>query len=41
MYDRLLSRGLVVRPFEDAIRITVHRPAANDRLLAALEQANG
>jgi histidinol-phosphate/aromatic aminotransferase/cobyric acid decarboxylase-like protein len=40
-YERLLSQGLVVRPFEDAIRITVHRRSANDRLLAALEQANG
>jgi histidinol-phosphate aminotransferase len=41
IYELLLSQGLVVRPFEDAIRITVHRPSANDRLLAALEQANG
>jgi histidinol-phosphate aminotransferase len=37
-YEQLLRQGLVVRPFEDAIRITVHTPAANDRLLAALEQ---
>lgn len=40
-YDRLLRRGLVVRPFDGAIRITVHAPQANDRLLDALEQANG
>ena len=40
-YERLLRSGLVVRPFDDAIRVTVHRPEANDRLLAALEQSNG
>ena len=40
-FDRLLRRGFVVRPFDDAIRITVHAPQANDRLLHALEQANG
>ena len=40
-YQRLLHRGLVVRPFDDAIRITVHAPHANDRLLDALEQADG
>jgi histidinol-phosphate/aromatic aminotransferase/cobyric acid decarboxylase-like protein len=40
-YERLLRRGLVVRPSDDAIRITVHKRAANERLLAALEQANG
>ena len=40
VYDRLLARGLVVRPFEGAIRITVHEPTANDRLLDALEQAD-
>lgn len=39
-YERLLRRGLVVRPFDDAIRITVHAPEANERLLNALEQAN-
>ena len=39
-YDRLLREGLVVRPFPDAIRITVHEPDANDRLLRALEQAD-
>ena len=37
-YQRLLRRGLVVRPFDDAIRITVHTPQANERLLSALEQ---
>jgi histidinol-phosphate aminotransferase len=36
VYERLLRRGLVVRPSGDAIRITVHLPEANDRLLAAL-----
>jgi histidinol-phosphate aminotransferase len=40
-YEGLLRAGLVVRPFSDAIRITVHAPEANDRLLAALEQRNG
>jgi histidinol-phosphate aminotransferase len=40
-YERLLRRGLVVRPFSDAIRITVHTPRANERLLAALEQRDG
>lgn len=37
-YERLLLHGLVVRPFDGAIRITVHTPQANERLLAALEQ---
>ncbi len=40
VYERLLEQGLVVRPFDAAIRITVHVPDANDRLLHALEQAN-
>jgi histidinol-phosphate aminotransferase len=40
-YERLLGKGLVVRPFPDAIRITVHVPEANERLLAALEQSDG
>jgi histidinol-phosphate aminotransferase len=40
-YEELLRRGIVVRPFEDAIRITVHTPEANERLLRALEQADG
>ena len=35
-YDRLLRRGLVVRPSDDAIRITVHTRDANERLLEAL-----
>jgi len=34
--DGLLRRGLPVRPSPGAIRITVHRPDADDRLLAAL-----
>jgi len=41
LYDRLLRRGLVVRPFDAALRITVHTRAANERLLDALEQADG
>jgi histidinol-phosphate aminotransferase len=40
LYERLLAKGLVIRPFDGAIRITVHEPAANDRLLDALEQAH-
>jgi histidinol-phosphate aminotransferase len=40
-YEGLLRHGIVVRPFEDAIRITVHTPEANERLLRALEQADG
>ena len=34
--DGLLRRGLPVRPSPGALRITVHRPDADDRLLAAL-----
>ena len=34
--DGLLRRGLAVRPSPGAIRITVHRPDADDRLLEAL-----
>jgi len=34
--DALLRRGLAVRPSPGAIRITVHRPEADDRLLEAL-----
>lgn len=40
-YERLLRRGLVVRPFADAIRVTVHTSEADERLLAALEQGDG
>jgi histidinol-phosphate aminotransferase len=36
LYDALLARGLAVRPSPGAIRITVHRPDADDRLLDAL-----
>jgi histidinol-phosphate aminotransferase len=36
LYEGLLDRGLAVRPSPGAIRITVHRPDANDRLLEAL-----
>jgi histidinol-phosphate aminotransferase len=35
-YERLLRRGLVVRPYGDAIRITVNTSTANQRLLDAL-----
>lgn len=38
LYDALLARGLAVRPSPGAIRITVHRPDADDRLLAALSE---
>jgi histidinol-phosphate aminotransferase len=38
VYESLLDRGLAVRPSPGAIRITVHRPSANDRLLAALAE---
>ena len=34
--DELEAQGLVVRRYEDAIRITVRLPAENDRILAAL-----
>ena len=36
LYESLLARGLAVRPSPGAIRITVHRPDADDRLLDAL-----
>jgi histidinol-phosphate aminotransferase len=36
LYEALLARGLAVRPSAEAIRITVHRPEADDRLLDAL-----
>jgi histidinol-phosphate aminotransferase len=36
LYEALLTRGLAVRPSPGAIRITVHRPDADDRLLEAL-----
>jgi len=35
-YAALLDRGFAVRPSPGALRITVHRPDANDRLLEAL-----
>jgi histidinol-phosphate aminotransferase len=38
LYEALLGRGLAVRPSPGAIRITVHRPDADDRLLAALAE---
>jgi len=34
--DQLEGQGLVVRRFQDAVRITVRLPAENDRILAAL-----
>jgi histidinol-phosphate/aromatic aminotransferase/cobyric acid decarboxylase-like protein len=36
LYEALLARGLAVRPSAEGIRITVHRPDADDRLLGAL-----
>jgi histidinol-phosphate/aromatic aminotransferase/cobyric acid decarboxylase-like protein len=36
--DGLLRRGLPVRSSPGAIRITVHRPEADDRLLEALAE---
>jgi len=36
LYEALLDRGLAVRPSPGALRITVHRPEANDRLLEVL-----
>jgi histidinol-phosphate aminotransferase len=38
LYESLLGRGLAVRPSPGAIRITVHRPEADDRLLEALAE---
>ncbi len=38
LYETLLARGLAVRPSPGAIRITVHRPDADDRLVAALAE---
>ena len=38
LYEALLARGFAVRPSPGAIRITVHRPDADDRLVAALAQ---
>jgi histidinol-phosphate aminotransferase len=36
LYERLLRLGLVVRPFDDAIRVTVREPDEDEQLLAAL-----
>jgi histidinol-phosphate aminotransferase len=36
LYESLLRRGLAVRPSPGALRITVHRPDADDRLVDAL-----
>ena len=36
LYEALLGRGIAVRPSPGAVRITVHRPDADDRLLEAL-----
>jgi histidinol-phosphate aminotransferase len=36
IYEALLGQGLAVRPSPGAFRVTVHRPAANERLLEAL-----
>jgi histidinol-phosphate aminotransferase len=39
LYEALLAQGLAVRPSPGAIRITVHRPDADDRLVEALGRA--
>jgi histidinol-phosphate/aromatic aminotransferase/cobyric acid decarboxylase-like protein len=36
LYDALLRRGLLVRPFADAIRITVRDATDDDRLIEAI-----
>jgi len=36
LYEALLAQGIAVRPSPGAIRITVHRPDADNRLLEAL-----
>jgi histidinol-phosphate aminotransferase len=36
LYEALLARGLAVRPSPEGIRITIHRPDADDRLLETL-----
>jgi histidinol-phosphate aminotransferase len=36
LYESLLDRGIAVRPSPGALRITVHRPEADDRLVDAL-----
>jgi histidinol-phosphate aminotransferase len=38
LYEALLDRGLAVRPAPGSVRITVHRPEADDRLLEALAE---
>jgi histidinol-phosphate aminotransferase len=38
LYEGLLLQGIAVRPSPGAIRITLHRPDAGDRLVAALAQ---
>ncbi len=41
VYDKLLRKGVIVRtlgPLATSLRITVGRPAENDRLLAALQE---
>ena len=41
IYERLLDRGIAVRPSPGAVRITVHRPDADDRLVAELARLIG
>jgi histidinol-phosphate aminotransferase len=41
LYESLLDRGFAVRPAPGSIRITIHRPDANDRLLEALAGVMG
>jgi histidinol-phosphate aminotransferase len=38
IYEALLTGGIAVRPSPGALRITVHRPDADDRLVAALAE---
>src|SRR3954466_12140393 len=41
LYEQLLDRGIAVRPSPGAIRITVHWPDADDRLVAELARITG
>jgi histidinol-phosphate aminotransferase len=40
VYDQLLQKGVIVRPFGDTrfLRVTVGRPAENDRFLTAFRE---
>jgi histidinol-phosphate aminotransferase len=41
LYESLLQRGIAVRPSPGALRMTVHRPDADDRLLEVLAELTG